>query len=125
MDGDEHWEGDELERTPFLDPAQSAAAQPPEVPVSTAKRVWNRLFGLFVSVTIGCYAGFVCPTMQDAWIYTALFIGEALVCACVAGIIKTATFKRSITGFVIYFIISAVVTPIACWFGLQSTAGLG
>jgi hypothetical protein len=125
MDGDESWEGDQYERTPFLDLAASTTTQPPEIPVSPAKKIWNRVFGIFVSITIGCYAGLICPTMQEAWLYTALFIGEALVCACVSGIIKTPSFKRSITGFVIYFLISALFTPIACWFGLQSTGGIG
>jgi hypothetical protein len=76
-----------------------------------------------VSITIGAYAGLISMTMQESWIYSASFIGEALVCACVAGIIRTPSFKKSIFGIALYFVIAAVSTPIACYFGLQLVLG--
>ena len=113
MDADERWEGEPVETATFGGDGQQ------EDEPSTAKKIWNRFFGVFVSITIGVYAGLMCRTMQEAWIYSALFCGEALVCACVAGIIKTYSFKRSITTFAIYFVISAISTPVSCWLGFQ------
>lgn len=86
---------------------------------SPFKKYWNRAFGLFISVTVGIYAGLMCRTMQEAWIYAALFCGESLICACIAGIIKTYSFKRSITAFAVYYIISAIATPITTWLSYQ------
>lgn len=103
---------DVTETTAFLPKGDQ---QQDEYQPSKAKKIWNRFFGIFVSVTIGVYAGLICRTMQEAWIYAALFCGEALVCACIAGIIKTYSFRKSITAFAVYFLISAVFTPIATW----------
>jgi hypothetical protein len=121
MEGESLWEGAELETIPFLDMAQGNSTE--EQQPTLAKKIWNRVFGVFVSITIGVYIGFSCVTMQDAWIHAASFCGEALICACVAGIVKTPSFKRSIFGIALYFTISAVSTPIACWLGLQLAIG--
>jgi hypothetical protein len=124
MEGEGRWEtdgpwtADELETTPFIDPAERVKDEPPP---SMAKKIWNRVFGIFVAATIGAYAGLVSATLQESWIYAASFIGEALVCACVAGIIRNTYFKRSVAGIALYFVISAIVTPIACYIGFQST----
>jgi hypothetical protein len=116
MDSHERWEGDPVETTPFLADQPSGSDNPPP---SSFRKIWNRAFSVFVAITLGVYAGLVCDTVQEAWIYSALFFGEALVCACIAGVIQTPSFRKSITAFAVYFIISAVSTPIACWIGLQ------
>ena len=112
MDVDEKWEGETVETVPYGDLAEEEDDNP-------CKKIWNRFFGLFISVTVGIYAGLMCRTMQESWIYAALFLGEALICACVAGIIKTYSFKRSITNFAIYYVISAIATPISTWLAFQ------
>ncbi|EAY11356.1 hypothetical protein TVAG_379380 [Trichomonas vaginalis G3] len=106
MDVDETWDGQLVETSSF--DSQFEEEKP-------LKKLWNRLFGLFICVCVGIYAGLMCRTMQESWIYAALFCGESLVCACVAGIIKTYSFKKSITAFAIYYLISAIVTPITTW----------
>jgi hypothetical protein len=116
------WTGDDLETAPFIDRA-NPTGEPPPPPPSFAKRVGNQLFGLFIAITIGAYSGLVSITMQEAWINASAFIGEALVCACVAGIIQSPSLKKPVFWIGIYFAISAVVTPIACYFGLQTTLG--
>ena len=112
MDVDEKWEGETVETVPYGDMAPDEEDHP-------CKKIWNRMFGLFIAITVGIYAGLMCRTMQESWIYAALFCGEALVCACVAGIIKTYSFKRSITSFAIYYVLSAITTPISTWLGFQ------
>ena len=112
IDIDEKWEGETVETVSFGGMTEDEEDHP-------FKKVWNRLFGLFIAITVGIYAGLMCRTMQEAWIYSALFCGEALVCACVAGIVKTYSFKRSITSFAIYYALSAITTPISTWLGFQ------
>jgi hypothetical protein len=65
---------------------------------------------------VGIYAGLVSRTMQEAWIYATIFCSEALVCGCLAAVLKTYTFKKAITGFSCYFLISAFIAPASCWF---------
>lgn len=113
MENDQAWEGEALETTPFAPKGEQVSEE------STFSRIWNRFFGLFVSTVIGVYAGLISRTMQEAWIYAALYCGEALVCACVAGIIKSYSFKKTVTNFALYFVISAVATPISCWLGIH------
>lgn len=114
MDIDEEWDGEPVESMPF-----GGELPDEEEEKSPLLRIWNRFFGLFIAVTVGIYAGLMCRTMQEAWIYSALFLGEALICACVAGIIRSYSLKRSITSLAIYYVISAVASPISCWLGFQ------
>jgi hypothetical protein len=106
------WDGDNMESTPFLDSATSSDDSKPSV----AKKLWNRFFGAFVSVTIGIYAGLLCRTMQESWKFAAIFSGESFICAALAVLIKAHALRKSITSFAIYFLASAVCSPIACWF---------
>ena len=112
MDVDDKWEVDPVETVPYSDLETEEEEKP-------LQKLWNRMFGLFIAVTVGIYAGLMCRTMQESWIYAALFCCESLICACVAGIVKTYSFKRSITSFAIYYVISAVATPISTWLGFQ------
>lgn len=113
MDNDV-WEGESTENTPFLD---SSPTKQPEIELSTTKKIGNRLFGVFVAITVGVYSGLISRTMQESWIYATLFCGEALICACIAGIVNSFSFKKSLTSFALYFIISAVAAPISCYLG--------
>jgi uncharacterized membrane protein len=79
-------------------------------------KLWHRFFGLFISVTVGVYAGLVSRTMQESWIYSAIFCSEALLCAFLAVFLKTYTFKKAITGFSCYFLLSALLAPSTSWF---------
>jgi hypothetical protein len=105
-------QNDYLETTPFLESEQNAEESKPSV----ARKFLNRFFGAFVSVTIGVYAGLISRTMQEAWIYAALFSAECLVCACIAAVIKTHSFRKSIASFAVYFLVSALFAPVSCWF---------
>lgn len=107
MDIAEKWEGESNENQPFLDTGSSDE--------SIFKKIWQRFFGIFVSFAIGVYAGVICRTLHEAWIYAALFCGEALLCIIVSGIIKTYSIKKIISTFSIYFTISALTTPVTCW----------
>lgn len=109
---DEKWEGEATEATPFLDSLNPIQL---ESEPSTSKKIGNRFFGVFVSIIIGIYAGFISRTMQEAWVYAALFCGEALICSCLSGIIKSYSFKKTITSFALYFLVSAISTPIFCF----------
>ena len=113
----EYDESDEDEKQPFLESTTPVKDGEP----FTAKRIWKKFFEIFVSIALGVYAGFICRTMQEAWLYAALFSGEALVCACVSGLVKSYSFKKSISAFSLYFVISAITTPIASWLQLMFT----
>lgn len=113
---DEKWEGEATENTPFLD--SLSPVQIENEPL-TAKKIGNRFFGIFVSITVGVYSGLVSRTMQEAWIYASLFCGEALICACISGIVKSYSFKKSITSFALYFLTSSISTPISCYLGYR------
>lgn len=113
---EERWEGEAAETTPFLDSSPSPQT---EIEPLTAKKIGNRFFGVFVSITVGVYSGLISRTMQEAWIYASLFCGEALICACISGIVKTYSFKKSLTSFALYFIVSAISAPISCYLGYR------
>ncbi|KAK8886456.1 hypothetical protein M9Y10_041919 [Tritrichomonas musculus] len=112
----EKWEPESNETTPFLDSVNPS--QPENEPL-TAKKIGNKFFGVFVSITVGVYSGLISRTMQEAWIYASLFCGEALICACVAGIVVPFSYKKSITSFALYFLISAICTPISSYLGYR------
>lgn len=109
---DEIWEGEPTETTPFL---ESVSPPQTENEPLTAKKIGNKFFGIFVSITVGVYSGLISRTMQEAWIYSFLFFGEAIICACIAGIVKTYSFKKSLNSFALYFLISATFSPISCY----------
>jgi hypothetical protein len=116
MDPHDRFEGDPLERTPFLSEPSTLSSD-----THTTKTLWSKIYGVLVSVVLGIYAGLACETVQESWMYAVMFIGEALICACIAGIIQSPSLRRSVTGFAIYFVVSAVFTPLSCWMGLQYT----
>lgn len=109
---DENWEGEATESTPFLDSLNPVQIENEPL---TAKKIGNRFFGILVSIAVGLYSGFISRTMQEAWIYALLFCGEALICACLSTIVKTYSFKKAITSFALYFLISSISTPVSCY----------
>lgn len=113
---EERWNRESNENTPFLDSSHTPQT---EVEPLTAKKIGNRFLGVFIAITVGVYSGLISRTMQEAWIYASLFCGEALICACIAGIVKQYNFKKSLTHFALYFIISAISAPISCYLGFR------
>ena len=99
-----------LERVPFVGESDDDSDRP------WLRVHWQKtLFGLFVSIAVGFYAGFICRSLQESWIYSALFCGEALICACLAGIIQTYSLRKSVTSLSVYFVASAATAPFATW----------
>ena len=105
-----------MERVPFLGDTGSVTAN--DQSIFQGQR-GKKLFGLFISLAVGCYAGIICRTMQETWIYSALFCGEALICAFLGGVVRPYTLSASVTSLASYFLISAVTTPIATLIGLR------
>jgi hypothetical protein len=99
------------ESAPFLE----GKALNDEPPASPLLKLWNRFLGLFIAVSVGIYAGVVSRTAQEAWLYATIFCSEALICAAIAVFLKTYTFKKALTGFSAYFLISAFLAPSARW----------
>ena len=114
----DEWEGENLETLPFLHDNETSV-EDSKYEISPAKKIFNICFNVFLSISIGAYAGLSCRSMQEAWIYAAMFIGEAMVCACIAGIIKTYSFRKSLSSFTVFFVISAIVSPASCWLSFQ------
>ena len=85
--------------------------------IEPKKKIINRFLGIFISITIGFFAGLSCKAIQESFIYSGLFFGECLICLCVSGLIKTLSLKNIILSFSFYFISAAISTPIAAWIG--------
>lgn len=113
MDIAEKWEGESNENKPFIDTNSNSQEE------SFLKKIGQRFFGIFIAFSIGIYAGIICRTIHEAWIYAALFCGEALLCILISGAIKTYSIKKIISTFSLYFTISALTTPVTCWINFK------
>ncbi|EAY05658.1 hypothetical protein TVAG_216340 [Trichomonas vaginalis G3] len=108
---EEKFDGELLQTTEWKKPGTTD--EDDEAP----KKVWNKVFGIFVAISIGVFAGMSCKTIGESFLYSALFLGECFICVCISGIVKTLSFKSSVISFAIYFGICGIVTPISSWGG--------
>lgn len=83
------------------------------------KNGWTGALGVFISVSVGIYAGLMCRSMQDSWIYASLFSFEALISAGITMFVKSYGIRRATKLFVMYFMLTAISTPIAAWFSFR------
>lgn len=111
-----NWPDNPSENTPFLENVNPVQ----ESEILSSKKLGNRFFGIFVSISIGIYSGLISRTAQESWIYATLFSFEAIICAVVASFkFKNFALKKSITSFSVYFAISAFISPVSHFIGYR------
>jgi hypothetical protein len=100
------------ERAPFIRRSGGATGGPPH---PAAAPLLQRLLAPLVAILVGVYAGAICATLREAWLYAAAFCGEGLACALAAAFVRAATLKRSLQAIGAWFAVTGVATPLACW----------